>query len=210
MFLKQASGQKGLSSTKIAQNSHSAFSLNCNGLGLHLCPSSTRRHFHFIFLDSTRKPVVYVSKFPKHAFLSHSPKAPSWGLSTDQSSGRSRFCFKKETRWANRGAESVESQDDTKFSVSVSATVPIREGTRERIVDTMVLHPPETAVASSPVRKVVVTVVVVGKQAREFSPVPIPSSLLQRSSLCQVINTEPHQQISVDTFVACALHRMAL
>ena len=92
--------EKGLSSPNIAQNSFNDFSLNCNVLGPYsLCPSHTRGHFHFIFLNSPHKSIVcagnfcglskdiFRNKLPKHAFLSHSPLAPPWRLSPDQIPG---------------------------------------------------------------------------------------------------------------------------
>ena len=180
-----------------------------------LCPSSSSCHFHFAFLNSPHKSIVCTGEFgrrfnvifqnkpPKLAFLSHTQLGASLacfprpgalkvfvelgctaGKRHSQVSGQ----YRNPPSLSQLPSQSEEKKQRTHRGTSGAASSRCTFTRRQ-------CHRP------SHFRKRVDT---------GIPPVPIPSSPLERSNLCQVICTKPHLQISKDTFVACASTQRAL
>ena len=91
-----------------------------------VCPSSSRCHFHFIFLNSPHKSVVCAGKFGK---LSNNifwkPSSGTFSACVSQISGALKV-FVSLIRMNNRGGNQSSLRMIPKFSVTMSASVPIR------------------------------------------------------------------------------------
>ena len=158
--------------------------------------------FGWIFND------IFQNKLPKHAFLSHTPLAPPWGVSSDQIPGALKVFVESGCTARKRISQvSGQYQDPPSLSQHPSQSDQEEQRTRRR---TSGAASSGDRVASSRIGNVVVPVIVGGRQTRPFPQSPSLHLLFHVAIFCQVICTKPHLQISIDTFVACAVPRKAL
>ena len=142
----------------------------------------SRCHFHVVFLNFPHNTKVCVgelgwhsngtfwNELPKHAFLSHTPLAPSLGLSADLNSGAPKVFLLN--RDAQHGSESVKSQDNTDSPVTVSASVSVRRKRTEDTSQNQRCCIFQRSLCTSCIGDAVFPVIVAGRQTRPFSHSP--------------------------------------
>ena len=114
---------------------------------------------------------IFWNELPKHTFLSHLPWRPPAVCPQGNPRGAQGFQFSKESRWTNK-KRNQSSLGMVSYSRQCMSCCFSQTREKRHIVETVVLHPPETPVAFSHIRKVVVTDIVVRQQERAFSQTP--------------------------------------
>ena len=152
----------GRHATHILIVSHTiAIHCPCGGQRTHSSRALTHQSFYlgdgrvvlFVFSTLHHKSIVFVGKFgglsndifrnklPEHAFVSHTPLAPPWGLSPRPNPRGAQGLSVPLNQDGQQRSNSVKSQDNTKTLSHYFSFCLSEERNRGHIFETMVLHP---------------------------------------------------------------------